>query len=115
MIDMPKAVFHIDELDKWPHALANVQNLWQYGQAQQLTYDVVVLVNGAAITGYLQAQLQAKIAILQQQGIHFHACQNAMASHDITPDFLPAGVLVVPAGVADLIALQDAGYRYIKP
>ncbi|HAY53411.1 MAG TPA: sulfur reduction protein DsrE, partial [Lactobacillus sp.] len=25
------------------------------------------------------------------------------------------GVVVVPAGVADLIALQDAGYRYIKP
>jgi intracellular sulfur oxidation DsrE/DsrF family protein len=38
-----------------------------------------------------------------------------MNSHGVKAEQLPAGVVVVPAGVADLIALQDAGYRYIKP
>ena len=28
---------------------------------------------------------------------------------------LPASVKIVPAGVLDLIALQAAGYAYIKP
>ena len=44
-----------------------------------------------------------------------HACNNAMRANQITKDQLPENVVVVPAGVLDLIELQAQGYAYIKP
>lgn len=46
---MHQVVFHIDELGKWGHALGNVKNLISYAKAQQMSYQIVVLVNGNAI------------------------------------------------------------------
>jgi intracellular sulfur oxidation DsrE/DsrF family protein len=38
-----------------------------------------------------------------------------MRANQITKDQLPENVVVVPAGVLDLIELQAQGYAYIKP
>ena len=104
-----KIVFHIDELPKWPVAQSNLVNTLAVPNV-----DLVVVVNGEAITGYLKPEIQQFIA--QHQGqIAFHACQNAMYAHDITAAQLPNGVEVVPAGIIDLVNLQNQGYRYIKP
>jgi intracellular sulfur oxidation DsrE/DsrF family protein len=110
-----QVVFHIDDLAKWQHALGNVANLITFGQATNQDYQIVVLVNGDAILGYLEDQLRATIAELTSQAVQFHACQNAMNSHSVKKDQLPVHVKIVPAGVADLISLQEAGYAYIKP
>ena len=59
-----KVVFHIDELEKWAHTLGNIQNLIAYGQSQQTAYDIVVLVNGDAIMGYLVTRLRDTITKL---------------------------------------------------
>ncbi|MBU5583354.1 DsrE family protein, partial [Enterococcus sp. S181_ASV_20] len=48
-------------------------------------------------------------------GVTFHACNNAMRANQITKEQLPENVVVVPAGVLDLIELQAQGYAYIKP
>ncbi|EHO46211.1 DsrE family protein [Lentilactobacillus kisonensis] len=110
-----KVVFHIDDMQKWAHTLGNVSNLLAFGDQTGTSYKVIVLVNGDAILGYLVGSLQDSIAQLTAKSVSFHACQNAMNSHTIKKDQLPAGVEVVPAGVADLISLQEAGYSYIKP
>ncbi|GEP71872.1 sulfur reduction protein DsrE [Lentilactobacillus rapi] len=112
---MHKVVFHVDEMDKWQHTLGNIRNLLTFGDQVGETYKIVVLVNGDAILGYLVGSLQDSIAQLTAKSVEFHACQNAMNSHTIKKDQLPAGVQVVPAGVADLVKLQEAGYSYIKP
>ncbi|WP_040535330.1 DsrE family protein [Schleiferilactobacillus shenzhenensis] len=112
---MTKVVFHVDELEKWDHALSNVQNLLAYGKSSGTSYTIVVLINGDAIMGYLVARLRDQVDTLQSAGVAFHACHNSMQSHGLADSQLPAGVTVVPAGVADLAALQDDGYRYIKP
>ncbi|MBU9788702.1 DsrE family protein [Lentilactobacillus sp. IMAU92037] len=112
---MHKVVFHIDDMDKWQHTLGNIRNLLTFGNQADETYKIVVLVNGDAILGYLVGSLQDSIAQLTTKSVEFHACQNAMNSHTIKKDQLPAGVQVVPAGVADLVELQEAGYSYIKP
>ncbi|KRM79247.1 hypothetical protein FC84_GL001421 [Lapidilactobacillus dextrinicus DSM 20335] len=104
-----KIVFHIDELEKWPVAQGNLVNTLVVPNI-----DMVVVVNGVAITGYLQPEVQKFIAQYQSQ-IAFHACHNAMQAHDITADQLSKGVKVVPAGIIDLVNLQNQGYRYIKP
>ncbi|KRL12374.1 MAG: DsrE family protein [Schleiferilactobacillus perolens] len=112
---MNKVVFHIDELEKWAHTMGNIQNLRTYGEQAQINYDIVVLVNGDAIMGFLVENLRDTVGKLEQKKVEFHACNNAMHSHGVTTGQLPTGVIVVPAGVADLIKLQDAGYAYIKP
>lgn len=103
-----KVVFHIDELDKWVETSHNVANLLKDAPET----DIVVSVNGIAITGYLD---EKHLDFIQLEGVAFHACNNAMKANHINPDSLPENVEVVPAGVLDLIKLQHAGYAYIKP
>lgn len=103
-----KVVFHVDEVNKWSEAGSNIRNL--LAATHEVT--IVLLVNGKAITGYLDP---ANTALLQIEQVAFHACRNAMNAHGMTPENLPANVEIVPAGVLDLIKLQDLGYAYIKP
>lgn len=103
-----KVVFHIDELEKWTETANNVKNLLK----EPGKIAIIVLINGKAIKGYLAAENQAFIAT---EGVTFHACNNAMQANNITKEQLPEDVVVVPAGVLDLIELQAQGYAYIKP
>lgn len=105
---MLKVVFHVDESAKWQEAYHNIKNLLHAAPEVK----VVLLVNGSAIKGYLDAENQEFLAL---SGVTFHACANAMRANQITADQLPENVEVVPAGVLDLIQLQNGGYAYIKP
>ncbi|MBO0451965.1 MULTISPECIES: DsrE family protein [Enterococcus] len=103
-----KVVFHVDELEKWSEAANNVKNLLK----EPHKIAIIILINGKAINGYLAPENQAFIAT---EGISFHACNNAMRANKIAAEQLPGNVVVVPAGVLDLIKLQSEGYAYIKP
>lgn len=103
-----KVVFHLDELAKWQETHQNVRNLLKASPE----IEIVVLVNGIAITGYLLAE---NTEFIKTQGVTFHACSNAMKANQVSPEDLPKIVQVVPAGVLDLVELQQAGYAYIKP
>lgn len=103
-----KVVFHVDELPKWSEAMKNIHN----AKAGCPNLQIVLLVNGAAITGFLDEQYQD---FLREPGIEFHACHNALKAFKIPEEQLSEPVTVVPAGVLDLIKLQHLGYAYIKP
>lgn len=103
-----KVVFHVDEVAKWPEAIKNIHN----AKAGCPNLQIVLLVNGAAITGFLDSHYQE---FLQEQEIEFHACRNALKAFKIAEEQLPKPVQVVPAGVLDLVKLQHHGYAYIKP
>ncbi|MBF8808602.1 MAG: DsrE family protein [Enterococcus lacertideformus] len=102
-----KVVFHINELTKWLEAKSNVKNLLK------LVPDatIIVSVNGQGIKGYLDP-LNAEFL---DSKITFHACANALRGRGIAKEALPSHVVVVPAGVLDIIELQEKGYAYIKP
>lgn len=102
-----KVVFHVDEMAKWPEATANIRNL----QKAVCKADIVLSVNGVAVKSYLDPELPA----LQLEHVELHACHNALRANQIDPADLPEKVIVVPAGVLDLVQLQHAGYAYIKP
>ncbi|MFD1125852.1 DsrE family protein [Lentilactobacillus raoultii] len=112
---MHKVVFHVDEVEKWAHTMGNIQNLLDYAQTQHDQYQIVVLVNGDGIMSYLMSTAKQAVKKLGDQAVRFHACQNAMRSHGVQAKDLPDNVEIVPAGVADLITLQEQGYAYIKP
>ncbi|KAF1293408.1 DsrE family protein [Candidatus Enterococcus leclercqii] len=103
-----KVVFHVDEENKWSEAGKNIHNL----RAAAENIKIILLVNGAAIKGYLDP---ANAVLLGEDQVEFHACHNAMQAFGISPEDLPANVEIVPAGVLDLVKLQHRGYAYIKP
>lgn len=102
-----KAVFHIDELNKWNETSKNVANLLN----EAPDTDIVVSVNGNAIKGYLEDE---NSDFIQLEEVAFHACNNAMKANNVSEESLSQNVEVVPAGVLDLVELQHAGYAYIK-
>lgn len=104
-----KVVFHVDELGKWKEARGNIKNLLKLDDSVK----VVLLVNGEAIRGYTLKE--EKKFIEAHPKVHFHACNNAMKAFDVKKEEIPENVEVVPAGVMDLIKLQNDGYAYIKP
>jgi len=104
-----KVVFHVDEMEKWQVATGNISNLLKL----QPDAEIVLVANGSGIQSYELKQARAFIAA--HPTVAFHACQNAMNSHNLTAEDLPAGVQIVPAGVLDLIELQEQGFAYIKP
>lgn len=55
------------------------------------------------------------LQLIATEGVTFHACSNAMRANKIVKEQLPKDVVVVSAGVLDLIELQAEGYAYIKP
>lgn len=77
--------------------------------------EVEVLIYGPAISTLAKGSPVAdQIAALQQKGVHFVACQNAMRAHNIAAADLLPGVTSVPVAVVELVTKQEAGWAYIK-
>ncbi|MFB8506459.1 DsrE family protein [Enterococcus durans] len=103
-----KVVFHIDETAKWLETKQNVKNLLKAAPKT----EIIVTVNGHGITGYLDKQNADFLAL---PDVTFHACANALRANEISEKALPEQVVIVPAGILDLIELQEKGFAYIKP
>ncbi len=113
-----KAVFHIDldEEKRLGIALANVSNLLKAIQGKP--YDLVILVNGPAVTLLAEEdRVSHKEAIkaLQKESVAFKVCSNALIKFNVAPKSIVSGFQIVPAGIVELIELQNEGYAYIKP
>ncbi|HMK42605.1 MAG TPA: DsrE family protein [Dissulfurispiraceae bacterium] len=114
-----KAVFHVNEADRWSIALMNIANLLKDVGAAAV--DIVVIANGGAIVAYGEAEKLELMGPLQDQGVHFQVCNNSL--HMLCekgvvcfkPEMLPFFVEVIPAGITALIKKQQEGYAYIKP
>ena len=108
-----KAIFHIDEEDKWPLLLGNVKNLLR--EADDAAIEVVA--NAVAVKGYVNSDTHFKTEMeaFAAQRVRFCACRNSLRSLNLGPDDLYGFVVVVPAGVMALVARQRDGYAYIKP
>lgn len=106
-----KLVFHVNQADRWPAALANLTNLTRdYPDAAAR-----VVTNGTGVYALLgNSDLTQKMALLAQQ-VEFQVCANALREHHINPDHLPSWARVVPAGIVALAEAQNEGYAYIKP
>ncbi len=43
------------------------------------------------------------------------ACENTMHAQKLTKDDMLSGISFVPAGVSQIMLLQEAGYAYVRP
>lgn len=108
-----KAVLHVSELGRWSVAVANTKNLLAvHGDAQ-----VVLVLNADAVTLFKtpDQELLTQLEELTELNASVHLCRNALAGHEVPENTLPDTVAVVPAGIVDLISLQEQGYFYIRP
>lgn len=112
-----KVIFHIDEISKWKLLLSNVSNL--LNAMDHKKFHIEVLANAEAVKYYDTTQdLGADIntmEVLNNRGIEFIACNNALMANHIEKFNMIHFVNIVPAGVLELVERQYEGYAYIKP
>ena len=129
-----KVVYHInyDDPGKQAGALRNIQNHINAVGAENLDLKVVLHGNGLAmllepdslekLTKFKHAnateKMTAKIDGLKDQGVSFQVCANTVRGRKVDADSDLYNVDpgdIVPSGVAEVAALQQQGYVYIKP
>ncbi|SEP03501.1 hypothetical protein SAMN04487948_11196 [Halogranum amylolyticum] len=97
-------------------ALMNAKNLLEDETVP--VKDLVVVANGKGVQLYTPPtddnEFADLIASLQDRGVTFRACGNAMDMLGLTKDDLLSGVERVPSAVGELARLQALDYGYIK-
>lgn len=107
-----KALFHVDEIEKWKLTLKNVNNFLNGAKDS----DILVVANAVAVKGYLpDYELFKTIKELNKKGVVFSACNNALKGNNIDPKDIGQFVKIVPAGVIEIAEKQMEGYAYIRP
>ncbi len=113
-----KVVFHLDwnDPDRMNMALNNILNLLKdpFGKDAQ----VCVLANGQAVRLFEKRSAlstDARIAELRDKGLRLLLCNNSLTGLHIGRDELIEGCEVVPAGIVELVRLQQDGFAYVKP
>lgn len=93
--------------------LGNITNLRKALAPDPVQIEVVC--EGRGVDMLLKGGPVAKrIAAAQKQGVVFAACNNTLVYRKISRSGLLAGVVVVPAGVAEVVKKQEAGWSYLK-
>jgi intracellular sulfur oxidation DsrE/DsrF family protein len=108
-----KAIFHIDEMEKWDLLLGNVENLLK--SLDNTDYEIAILANSKAVIRYKIDNDNSRLEEIANRKVNIIACNNALNSQKISKDMLPNYIIVVPVGVKELIEKQLEGYAYIKP
>lgn len=115
-----KVIFHVDEMQKWELTLGNVKNLISYAQLRNINLQAIVLANSKAVKALTTAEAETlgllePLLELLDNGVTVSACRNALNKENISEKDLLTNVVVVPAGVAELVLKQAEGYAYIRP
>lgn len=80
-------------------------------------FELHIVANGGAVTLFTNdhPELRKLAEELLTRGTRFKICANALKDNNIDPVQLWPGILVVPAGLVEVVRLQRAGFAYIKP
>lgn len=111
-----KAVFDMtsDQPAVWEATLRNLENLTRHYGPGQARFEVVSHGTGIGLVLKSNTALASRMEALALQGVTFAACNNTMTRKGLTRGDLLPFVTVVPAGVAEIIEKQEAGWSYIK-
>ncbi len=97
-------------------ALNNIQNLFRAVAADQA--EVRLLANGSAVKLFTKEHslpYAVTVEKLFESGVRFLLCNNSLHNFNIDKSDLMKPCQVIPAGIVELIRLQNDGYAYIKP
>jgi uncharacterized protein len=113
-----KVVFHLDwdQPERLVLALENIKNLFKEVPPQQC--QVSVVANGKAVNLFRKDKAGERgsgMTELHKLGVRFKMCRNALAKNKIEKADLLEVCEIVPAGILELINLQQEGFAYVKP
>jgi intracellular sulfur oxidation DsrE/DsrF family protein len=111
-----KVVFQVSENDpkKWELTMSNVRNVQSDMGKENVTIEVVAYGPGLAML-LLESAAANRVADAQRAGVKVVACENTMHGQKLTKEDMLSGISYVPAGVSELMLLQEAGYSYVRP
>lgn len=117
-----KVVYHVntDDEKQLKATLGNIQNHINAVGKENLDLRVVMHGNGLALLqkANTDPDMQSKVLNLKKQGIQFNVCANTLKGKKINykNDLYDVSEQdIVPSGVAEIAALQQKGYTYVKP
>lgn len=96
-------------------ALRNALNYDKAGIPEK--YAIALVVNGNAVSCFRQetCRFTKEIAELLGRQTTIYICRNALQEKNIAPSELIPGLVIVPAGIVQIVKLQRQGYAYVKP
>lgn len=110
-----RVVFQVSDADtkKWHLLLNNVKNVQQDFGKKNVTIEVVAFGPGINMLT-AESELANPVLEAMTQGVLVVACENTMRALHLKHSDMVSGISFVPAGVAELIKRQAAGYAYIR-
>lgn len=113
---MPGLVIQVADADpaKWKLAVEQAAQVASYSEGR--VFDVVVIAYGPGLPMLRRASpIASGIGRSQRRGIRFVACGNTMETEHVAAHELLPGVAVAKAGATlEILALQKAGYAYVR-
>ena len=111
-----KVVFQVSDNDpkKWELTMSNIRNIQADLGKDNVAVEVVAYGPGLAML-QLESAASNRIADALRAGVKVVACENTMHGQKLTKDDMLSGISYVPAGVSEIMLLQEAGYAYVRP
>ena len=86
-------------------------------------FELVLVANGPAVKLFVPAQAELQktgdfgkpAEELMARGLKLRLCKNALDANKMTAADLWPGCEVVPAGLVEIVELQNKGFAYIRP
>ncbi|HTH94280.1 MAG TPA: DsrE family protein [Rhodocyclaceae bacterium] len=117
--DKLKVVYHVDEYERVPFVLNNIENHIK-GVGGPENVEIILVAHGPALKAFekknADPSLLERYGSLQKKGVEFDACGNTLKKESLGIADLPEGfVKLDEGGVVRLAELQHEGYIYIRP
>ena len=111
-----KVVFQVSDNDpkKWELAMSNIRNIQTDLGTDNVAVELVAYGPGLAMLK-LESPAANRIVDARRAGVKIVACENTMHAQKLTKEDMLNGISYVPAGVSEIILLQEAGYTYVRP
>ena len=99
---------------KWNLALNNARNVQEDLGAANVDIEIVAYGPGIGMLK-LDSPASSRIDEAIKAGVKVVACENTMRGQKLGKDDMHPAISYAPAGVTEIMRLQQAGWSYIRP
>jgi len=124
--DKQKVVYHVNNIHTAIGALRNVKN--HLNALGDKNIEIIVVTHSSGAFALVDGSMGKKnkktgkvydfrdtIASLANRGVKFQICANTIRGKKIDKNKISEYAEIIPSGVAQVAALQQQGYLYVKP
>lgn len=109
-----KLLIHISDRDKWAVAVKMASASVASVAPGELEVVIVADVFAGAVCLACDRKLRSEMEAFCAAGHQILACEESLRNLNMRPENLPDFIGRVPSSLMKIVALQDAGFHYIK-